>query len=43
MQKRSAGGAESGVVKGLRADTCGAGTNATRGAVVTFIYRALAD
>ena len=36
-------GAESDVVKGLRAVTFGVGTNTARGAAVTFIYRALVD
>ena len=36
-------GSENGVVKGLSEDTFGIGADTTRGAAITFIYRALAD
>lgn len=35
-------GAENGIVKGMSADTFGVGTDTTRGAAITFIYRTLA-
>ena len=36
-------GSENGVVKGLSEDSFGVGADTTRGAAITFIYRALAD